>query len=392
MTTIHVVLAPNAFKGTLTPGEAARAMAAGVHAVMPDAKTSLVPMADGGDGSLDAFVEAGFTRHDIQARDSSGSWHRTEIALQGSRAVVELAGICGIALPGAHPLRPMDASTLGVGDAVRAARDAGATSIALCLGGSASTDGGAGMLVALGAVLRDARGRPISPSGRDLGRVTHLDLAGLDPRLRDCDITVLADVSIPLHGPGGAAHVFAAQKGATPEQVEALDAGLERWGAVLESVAHRRVADMPGAGAAGGTTAAAIAVLDAEIRYGAQEVAELVGLPAAIASADLVITGEGRFDDQSLRGKGCGQVVELARAAGVPVLAVCGQVSIDAQAADVPGLTTWTIGSVPATTRQARADLRTATLQALAALTQATPITSGEVRDPSRQDGAEAGG
>lgn len=340
MSTLHVVLAPTAFKGTLTAREAADAMTVGVLS-LPGVSVRVMPLADGGDGSFDAFASVGYEPRAAVVRDSSGQLHDAAFAMQGDHAVIELARVCGIALPGAHPLRPLDATTLGLGDAVLAALDAGATRISLCLGGSASTDGGMGMLTALGARPLDGDGRALEPTGRSLASVASLDTSTLDARLRACTIEVLADVTAPLHGPEGAAHVFAPQKGATPEQVRALDDGLAHWGRVLSASCGRDIALVPGTGAAGGTAAAAVAVLGASLRPGAATLADLVGLPDALAEADLVIVGEGRLDDQTARGKAMSHVLRLARQAEVPAIAICGQVSLDDATLRSMGLTQW---------------------------------------------------
>lgn len=340
MSTIHVVLAPTAFKGTLTAREVADAMTAGV-ASLSGVSVRALPLADGGDGSLEAFTSVGYDTRTASVRDSSGQWHVAAFAIRGDHAVIELARVCGIALPGAHPLRPFDATTLGLGDAVLAAMDAGATRISLCLGGSASTDGGMGMLAALGARPLDSDGRALEPTGRSLASVASLDASTLDARLRSCTIEVLADVTSPLHGPEGAAHVFAPQKGATPEQVRSLDDGLARWGEVLSAACGRDIASVPGTGAAGGTAAAALAVLGAFLHPGAATIAELIGLPDALAAADLVIVGEGRLDGQTAQGKAMSHVLRLARERGVPAIAICGQITLGDADLRSMGLTQW---------------------------------------------------
>ena len=339
MPNMRVLIAPNAFKGTLTAAQAARAMRRGL-ADLPDIQCELLPMADGGDGSVDAFVSAGYDGHPVRVRGAHGAWHDASIAVRGDHAVVELAGVCGIALPDAEPLRPLDATTLGVGDAMLAALDFGATHLALCLGGSASTDGGAGLLEALGARLLDDAGATVPPTGRALGRVAHVDMTEIDARLAHCRLEVLADVTNPLHGPQGAAHVFAPQKGASEDDVRLLDAALVRWGDVLRSDTGRDVAELPGSGAAGGA-AAALAALGAAIRPGAASIAELIGLAPAVAAADLVIVGEGRLDEQTPHGKAISEVMAVAAHAGVPVLAVCGQITLGEPELRALGLAGW---------------------------------------------------
>lgn len=340
MPTLRVVLAPNAFKGTLTSRAAAQAMARGVLDAMPHAECDLRPVADGGDGTVDAFLEAGYRSVPVQVRDAVGHTHVTDIAIRDGHAVVELARICGVAALGGV-LDPMGASTVGLGDAISAALDHGAGTISIGLGGSASTDGGSGMLVALGARLLDADGEELRPSGANLVNVTVLDLSGLDSRIADCTVEVLADVSSPLDGASGAAYVFGPQKGASPEQVAELDLGLRQWGLVLAEATGHAVDEVPGAGAAGGTGAAAVAVLEASIRPGAEAIIDLVGLSEALAGADLVITGEGRLDESTLAGKGCGHVIAAARAAGVPVAVVCGRVELGSQALEDLGVSAW---------------------------------------------------
>jgi glycerate kinase len=325
---LRVVVAPNAFKGTLDASHAARAIARGVIAAVPSADCRLRPIADGGDGTVDAHLALGYRELEVEVRDSSGHWHTAPIAIRDGHAVVEVASTCGLALASADDLRPLDATTLGLGDAVLAALDAGARRVSLALGGSASTDGGSGLLVALGARLLDTSGSALPPGGGTLSAVVALDLDDLDPRLAGCEFDVLADVTSPLHGPSGAACVFAPQKGATPEEVDLLDRGLRAWAEVLRSATGRDAAAQPGAGAAGGVGAAAFAVLNARMTSGSAAVAEALGLDAALADADLVITGEGRLDAQSLAGKGCGHVIELARRHAVPVLVICGAVDL----------------------------------------------------------------
>lgn len=356
----RVVLAPNAFKGTLSPAEAASAMASGVRQVLPQANLVTAPIADGGDGSLDAFVAAGYTSTTVPARGPTGERAATRIAVRGSSVVIELAGTCGMARLPAGPA-PMTSSTLGLGDAMRAALHHEPDAMIVCLGGSASTDGGAGMLAALGARLLDVDGRDVEPGGASLTRIASLDLTGIDPRLTDLPITVAVDVTAPLVGPNGAAHVFAPQKGATPDQVLLLDAGLRVWSDVLRNATAIDMAEVLGAGAAGGTAAALAGALGARLVSGAEVILDAVGLPGLLADADLVITGEGRLDEQSSLGKGVTVVAGLARAADVPALAVCGQITLEATDLRRAGFTAWAASDEVATgTAAARVSSATA--------------------------------
>jgi glycerate kinase len=218
----------------------------------------------------------------------------------------------------------MTSTTEGLGDAILAALDSSPARIVVCLGGSASTDGGTGLLTALGARLTDADGVPVPPGGGWLGRIAQVDLSMLAQRLPRTAITVAADVSSPLHGPHGAAIVFAPQKGATPDEVASLDAGLHSWAAVLADATGRDVASAPGAGSAGGAAAALLAACGATMTSGSELIAGLVGLDEAIAGADVVITGEGRLDSQTVLGKGAAAVAERAGSLGVATIAVCG--------------------------------------------------------------------
>lgn len=340
-TPVRVLVAPNAFKGSLTAQEAAAAMATGVLRAATDARCILRPMADGGDGSLDAFVAAGFTRIPVTTHGPTGAAVSASIAYDGSTGVVELASSCGLGLLPVGELAPMTSTTQGLGDAIRAALDTDPSRIVVCLGGSASTDGGTGLLVALGARLLAADGTGVEPGGAWLQRITEVDLTLLDSRLRDTEIIVAADVTSPLHGPDGAAAVFAPQKGATRDEVAELDTGLKSWAGVLARATGRDVSSTPGAGAAGGAGAALLAACDASMSPGAALIADLVGLDAALADSDLVVTGEGRLDAQSMLGKGAVLVAARARSTGVPTLAVCGVVDLDAASLHAAGFEAW---------------------------------------------------
>nr|WP_246326083.1 glycerate kinase [Actinomycetospora corticicola] len=284
----------------------------------------LCPIADGGDGTVDAAVAAGFERRALTAAGPTGEPVATSFARSGDTAVVELADVCGLVrLPGGV-LEPYTSSTRGLGEVVRAALDAGAGRIVLGLGGSASTDGGAGLAQALGAVLRDADGRELPP-GTGGGGLPAVVTAERPPRL-GATIEVACDVDNPLLGEHGAAAVYGPQKGAGPDDVEALDAALAHWAEVVGP----DLAEVPGAGAAGGAGFGLMSLLDARLRPGFDLVADLLGFDERLARADLVVTGEGRLDAQTLRGKGPAGVAARARAAGVEVLAVAGRVDLDA--------------------------------------------------------------
>ncbi|CAN5303842.1 glycerate kinase [soil metagenome] len=320
---LTVVIAPDSFKGSLSAREVAEAIAEGWLSARPDDRLVLVPQADGGEGTLDA-VEAsvsGSVRRSAgevtgpDGRPTSGEW----LELPDGTAVVELAQPSG--LPLMREPDALGATTRGLGQVIRAALDAGATSLVIGLGGSASTDGAAGALSALGLVLLDEQGEPVPEGGRGLADIVDVQRGGLVPPPAG-GVTLLTDVTAPLLGPTGAAAVFGPQKGATPADVARLDAALAHFAELLGGEP-----DAPGSGAAGGAGYGFAAVWGATIVPGADRLAELSGLREAIASADVVLSGEGRFDEQSLTGKVVGRVLALAegRATGV----IAGQVTAE---------------------------------------------------------------
>ncbi len=323
---MRIVLAPDKFKGSASAREVAGALAAGLRAARPDLEIAEFPVADGGDGTVAAAVAAGFAEIPVTAAGPVGDPVGTHFALRGRTAVVELADVTGLRrLPGPG-LAPLTASTFGVGQVITAALDAGATEIVLGVGGSASTDGGAGMLQALGARLTDADGRDLARGGAALAGLAAVDLAGLDRRIAGARFLVACDVDSPLTGPAGAAAVFGPQKGAGPAEVGLLDRALAHWAAVTARVTGRDAARVPGAGAAGGTAFGALAYLGADLVAGADLVLGLIGFDAALAGAGLVVTGEGSLDRQTLTGKAPLGVARAAARRGVPVVAVAGRV------------------------------------------------------------------
>jgi glycerate kinase len=304
---VRIVIAPDSFKGTLTADRVAEAIASGVARVVPAAELHLRPVADGGEGTVAAALRAGYAPRAARVSGPDGRPVGATFATDDGTAVLELASAAGIGL--AAPA-PMTATTRGVGELVLAALEAGARRIVLGIGGSATTDGGAGMLQALGVRLLDA------------------DASGLDPRLAGVELVVASDVDNPLTGRTGAAAVFAPQKGASPDDVRVLDAALIRYAGVLSRDLGVDVAAVPGAGGAGGTAAGAMAV-GGRVVSGAALVCDLVGLSEVIAGAALVVTGEGALDEQTLSGKAPAEVAARARTAGVPCLALAGVVAVD---------------------------------------------------------------
>jgi len=331
---MRIVIAPDKFKGSLTSGEVAESVAAGIRDVAPDVEFSIVPVADGGEGTLDAALANGFARRETPAHDPLGRPISAPYALRDGEAVVEMATASGLELVDDYDRDALAATSRGTGDLIRAALDDGARRIILAIGGSASTDGGAGMLAALGARILDDEGRDVQDGGGNLIYADRVDLSGLDPRIGETTFVLASDVDHVLLGEHGAAHVFGPQKGADAVEVERLDAGLAAFATALEAALGAPAGDAknePGAGAAGGVGYAALAVLEAERRPGVDVVVEFTRLPDAMRGASLAITGEGSFDHQSLGGKTPMGVVRTASALGIPTLAVCGRTLLDEQ-------------------------------------------------------------
>ena len=329
----RVVVAPDTFKGSLSAADVTASLAEGLRAVVPDVDVVAVPVADGGDGTLEAVLAAGYRRVGARVPGPTGEPLDAALAVRGTTAVVEMALASGLSvLPGGR-LEPTGATSRGTGGLVRAALDAGCTEVVLGVGGSACTDGGAGLLEGLGATLRDRSGRTLPPGGAALADLARVDLDGLDARLRGVRLVLASDVDNPLLGPDGAAAVYGPQKGAAPDDVARLDAALARWVEVLDGAlpsGAREVADRPGAGAAGGVGFAAMAVLGARQRPGADVVLGLADLDGHLRGADLVVTGEGSLDGQTLSGKAPLAVARRAAAARVPCVAVAGRCLLSA--------------------------------------------------------------
>jgi glycerate kinase len=323
---VKVVLAVDKFKGSASAPEVCAALRHGLAAALPEVDIVDVPVGDGGDGSLDALLSAGFAPVPVTACGPLGSPQPTRFGMRGVEAFVELAEVCGIQLLPRGALRPWSSSTYGLGQVVLAAVSAGARRITLGLGGSASTDGGLGLLLALGATVRDAAGRAVTPDAFGMAAAASVDLGTLDPRLRAVDLVAATDVDNPLTGRRGAARVFGPQKGAAGGDVEDLDRALDRWATRLVAASGRR-ADVPGGGAAGGVGAAVVSALGGVVTDGASYVLDAVGFDTVVPDAACVVTGEGCWDEQTAGGKLPQQVLDRASAAGVPVIVVAGRIA-----------------------------------------------------------------
>lgn len=329
---MKIVIAPDSYKGSLTAAEVAEAMAAGVRRVWPDAEVALVPMADGGEGTVQALVDAtGGRLITATVRGPLGDPVEATFGMMGDgeTAVIEMAQASGLPLVPRDRRNPLVTTTYGTGELILRALDEGARRLIIGIGGSATNDGGAGMAQALGARLLDSDGRDLEPGGGALERLARIDVTGLDPRLRAVEVTVACDVDNPLTGPRGASAVFGPQKGATPEMVARLDAALHRWAEVIRRDLGRDVEAVPGAGAAGGLGAGLMAFLDAELRRGVEIVVEATGLERHLPGADLCLTGEGNTDFQTVRGKTPMGVAAAARRHGVPVICLSGGLGRD---------------------------------------------------------------
>lgn len=337
----RVLIAADKFKGSLSAVQVAEHVAAGLRRSRPDVTIEALPVADGGDGTVDAAVAGGFTRHEAEVTGPLGAPVTAAYALREGTAVVEMAEASGLQLLPDGVFAPLTATTYGSGELLLAAIDAGARTVVFGVGGSATTDGGVGMLQALGAHFLDEDGDPVPHGGGPLRELVSADLSELDARLTDVEIILASDVDNPLTGPKGAAAVYGPQKGASEEDVAVLDAGLGRLAQVLTDTvgpSAAEAAEAPGAGAAGGIGYGALVVLGAGFRPGIDVLLDVLGFAPALERADLVITGEGSLDAQTLHGKAPAGVAAAAHKAGKPVVAVCGRLAIDQAALTGAGI------------------------------------------------------
>ena len=328
---VRMLVAPQEFKGSLSAREATDAIARGFRRALPDAEFDLLPLADGGPGTVEALVEAtGGRFFEADAHDPLGRPLRARWGALGGRdsptAAIEMAATSGLALLEPEERAPERASTFGTGELLRSALDAAYRRIIVGVGGSATNDGGAGLAQALGVRLLDAEGRDLPPGGAALVGLDRIDTAGLDSRLGEAEVIVAADVTNPLCGPEGASLVYGPQKGASEALARELDEALAHYAEVIQRDLGIDVAGVPGAGAAGGLAAGLIAFCGAKVRLGFEVVAEAVGLRDRVAQADLVATGEGCLDRQTAFGKTTAGVARMAREAGRPVVALVGRV------------------------------------------------------------------
>lgn len=334
-----VLIAPDKFKGSLRASDVAAHLATGLQRGREgQIEVDCVPVADGGDGTLEALVAAGFRSRPARATGPTGEILDTTYARAGRTTCVELASVCGLARVPAGRLDPLGSTSFGVGQLIATALDTGCREVVIWIGGSASTDGGAGMMQALGARLLDEHGTSLPPGRGVLAHVTSLDLSRLHAAVAEVQFVVACDVDNPLVGPTGAAAVYGPQKGASAEEVQILDNWLRRWASVVTAATGHDWATRPGAGAAGGVGFAALALLGATVRSGVDLLLELVNFETHLAGAVLVVTGEGSLDEQTLHGKAVAGVAAAAASARVPVVAAAGRVVLPPRRLALAGL------------------------------------------------------
>ncbi len=329
---MKIVIAPDSYKESLSAMEVAIQIEAGFREIYPDAEYIKLPVADGGEGTVDAMVAAtGGRQINVSVTGPTGKPVLAHFGITGNQqcAVIEMASASGLECIPPEERNPLITTSYGTGELIKAALDLGVTEFIIGLGGSATNDGGAGMLQALGIHLLDKAGHNIGKGGQCLSELEYVDVSGMDPRLKQCRITVACDVTNPLTGPQGASAIFGPQKGANPAMVRFLDENLKHYAEVIARQTGKDVEFAPGAGAAGGLGAALLAFLNAELRSGIEIVTEAVELEKAIMDADLVITGEGRIDSQSIKGKVPVGVARLAKRHNKPVIGIAGSLSSD---------------------------------------------------------------
>jgi len=326
---MHIVVAPNAFKGSLTAVRAAEAMQAGILAAAPQCRVTCVPVADGGDGLTEVMLE-GMGGQPVAATVTGPRFETVTapfcLVSADNLAVVEMARASGLALLPEAQHNPMETTTYGTGELILSAMEYGARRIIVGIGGSATCDGGIGMAAALGYRFLDAAGEPVRPVGGQLNAIAAIDRSGADQRIAGLAVAAACDVTNPLTGPEGAARVYAPQKGASSDQVDQLDDGLANLARIVRRDLGIDILDLPGSGAAGGLGGGLRAFLNAELKTGIELVLDVVGLEEKLAGADLVLTSEGQIDDQTRFNKAPAGVARVAKRAGVPCFAVCGAV------------------------------------------------------------------
>ena len=326
---MKIVLAPDSYKGSLTAKQACEAMEKGIRKVLPDAEIVKIPMADGGEGTVQSLVDAtSGTFHTVEVTGPLGQKVKAAYGILGDKetAVLEMAEASGLYLIPAEKRNPLLSTTYGTGELIKSALDEGCRKFIIGIGGSATNDGGMGMAQALGVKFLDKRGKSLPFGGGNLGDLSEINMDDMDPRIQESQFFIACDVDNPLCGPQGASFIFGPQKGATPGMVQQLDDGLAHFAEIIARDLGKFVADLPGAGAAGGLGAGLVAFLDANLKRGIEIVTETVKLKEQLQGVDLLFTGEGQCDGQTIRGKTPFGVAKIAKQAGVPVVFIVGRI------------------------------------------------------------------
>lgn len=332
---MKVVIAPDSFKESLSARQVAQAIETGFRQVFPHWEYVQCPMADGGEGSVNALIEtSGGRLQNVRVVGPNCEQHEAQYGISGDNktAFIEMAAASGIELVAPNERNPLTATSYGTGQLIEHALNQGIRHLILCIGGSATNDAGCGMMQALGASFTDESGEELPLGGAALAELANINVSGLDERLKQCEIEVACDVTNPLIGPDGASHVYGPQKGASPEMVRQLDSALAQFSRIVERDLDRSVAAMPGAGAAGGMGAALYAFMDAKLCPGIEIMTRATHLEALLHNANLVLTGEGRLDSQSVNGKVPVGVASIAKHHELPVIAVVGALGDDIEA------------------------------------------------------------
>lgn len=326
---MKIVLAPDSYKGSLTAKQACEAMEKGIRKVLPDAEIVKIPMADGGEGTVQSLVDAtSGTFHTVEVTGPLGQKVKAAYGVLGDKetAVLEMAEASGLYLIPAEKRNPLLSTTYGTGELIKSALDEGCRKFIIGIGGSATNDGGMGMAQALGVKFLDKKGKSLPFGGGNLGDLSEINMDDMDPRIQESQFFIACDVDNPLCGPQGASFIFGPQKGATPGMVQQLDDGLAHFAEIIARDLGKFVADLPGAGAAGGLGAGLVAFLDANLKRGIEIVTETVKLREQLQGVDLLFTGEGQCDGQTVRGKTPFGVAKIAKQAGVPVVFIVGRI------------------------------------------------------------------
>jgi glycerate kinase len=337
---VKIVIAPDSFKGTNSALNVARAIERGIRRVAPDVEAVIVPIADGGEGTVEAVLTAaGGELREVRVVGPLGEERGAQFGvMSGGRAVIEMAAASGLPLVPEEKRNPLVTTTYGTGQLIRAALDAGCRELLIGIGGSATNDGGMGMAQALGASFRDASGRELAAGGAELARLADIDVSGLDPRLREARVTVACDVDNPLCGERGASAIYGPQKGATAAMIRSLDAALGNYASVIGRRLARDVAEVPGAGAAGGLGAGLMVFAGGKLTAGIDAILDIVRFDTLLDGVDLVITGEGKLDAQTAFGKVPVGVARRVRPHGIPVIAIAGDIGKGSEAVYAMGI------------------------------------------------------